>query len=683
MAQAQKTVLLDGTKQIKNLGPNLQYLRDDSQKLTLSQILSAPYQKKFIAHKKDNLNLGPGEAVVWIKLNIRANRPTKYLLEFGDTGVEEIILFKQNKQQQYVPLDTLGDNMPYYHRPVKATKFLFELDIKDRKVHTIYLRCYAFEVLTFPLRIGSYKAFLEDNHQTDFIMGGFYGVVLIMIFYNLFIFITTRQLSYLYYIFYVIFSVLTTSTLKGHALEFLWPNQTILNDWVPIYAIITGIFVVLFANRFLNTKVTAPRFRKLSNIFYVLFALAFIINFFYAPAAIGVTFLAIITSSIFVVILGVVVLRNNYHPARYYLIGWATLVVSLILVAFSNMGFLPFDTAYSYVIEAGMTSEILLFSLALADRMNYYRKENDRIIREQKEYLEHEVTQRTKEIEQQKEEILAQSQTLEDSNHYLKQAHTKIQSSIQYAKRIQLALLPMQKQLAKKDLGFFVLYKPRDIVSGDFYWFAEVEDKNQLIVLVADCTGHGVPGAFMTIMGTNLLNQIVKENRTTSPGAILEELDKKVVTALGVRTGKSTRGKSKNKVQDGMDLALCRIDFDQKQVTFAGAKRPLYYFKNHQLEVIKGSKYPIGSSQYATKQFEENCITYQKGDAMYLFSDGYADQFGGEHNTKFMVKKFKSKLQEIEASPMPDQKEVLEKTLDTWKGEEKQTDDILVMGVRF
>ena len=358
-------------------------------------------------------------------------------------------------------------------------------------------------------------------------------------------------------------------------------------------------------------------------------------------------------------------------------------MVCVILVAFSNLGFLPFDTSSTHLIEIGITSEILLFSLALVDRVNYYRKENERIIREQNEYLEHQVTQRTKEIEQQKEEILAQAQTLEDSNQHLTQAHTKIQSSIQYAKRIQLALLPMQKLLAKKDLGFFIIYKPRDIVSGDFYWFAEVEGKNQLIVAVADCTGHGVPGAFMTIMGTNLLNQIVKENHTTSPSAILEELDKQVMTALGVRTNKAQRGKSKHKVQDGMDLALCLIDFDEKKVTFAGAKRPLYYFQNHELQVIKGSKYPIGSSQYQSKNFEETCLNYEKGDALYLFSDGYADQFGGKANTKFMVKKFKDELQLIEYSPMPDQKEYLEHTLETWKGPEKQTDDILVMGIRF
>ena len=415
-----------------------------------------------------------------------------------------------------------------------------------------------------------------------------------------------------------------------------------------------------------------------------LVTLALLIYLVDESVAIKMALLCTLTSNIFVIVLGVVVLRQNYRPARYYLLGWMTLMVSIVLVILSEIGLLPFNGASSYLVEVGITSEILLFSLALADRLNYYRKENERIVKEQNEYLEREVAQRTKEIEQQKEEILAQSQTLEDSNTHLKQAHTKIQSSIQYAKRIQLALLPMQKLLAKKELGFFVLYKPRDIVSGDFYWFAEVEGKNQLVVLVADCTGHGVPGAFMTIMGTNLLNQIVKESRVTSPGSILEALDKKVMTALGVRTNKpSSRGKSKHKVQDGMDVAVCRIDFDEKQVVFAGAKRPLYGFKNHQLEVIKGSKYPIGSSQYATKQFEEHHLNYQKGDAMYLFSDGYADQFGGTHNTKFMVKKFKSTLQEIESSPMPDQKEVLETTLEAWKGKEKQTDDILVMGIRF
>ncbi len=197
VAKAQKTVLLNDSNQVINLGPHLKYFRDDAQRLILSDILSESYQKKFIGHQKATLNLGPGEATVWIKLKIKATRLAKYLLEFGHTGMEQIVLYQQNAQQQFMPTDTLGDNIPYHQRKIKSTKFLFELNLQDHEVHTIYLRCQASELLLFPLQIGNYQAFLEQNHQEDFIMGGFYGLVLIMIFYNLFIWITTRQLSYL------------------------------------------------------------------------------------------------------------------------------------------------------------------------------------------------------------------------------------------------------------------------------------------------------------------------------------------------------------------------------------------------------------------------------------------------------------------------------------------------------
>lgn len=688
---AQKVVVLDNSRQTTKLGLYVKYLRDDTKKLTLQDILKDTLQRQFIpTNTKATFNLGPGEASVWIKMKLKAVQPGKYLLEFGETGVEELVLYGEGKVSgRFNKIAVQGDNIPYAKRKFKTTKYLFELDFQDRAIHTFYLKCYIDEVLIFPLRVGSYQAFLESNHLEDLVMGGFYGIMLIMIFYNFFIFISTKERVYLYYILYVVSAVLTSGSLKGHTLQFLWPNNVFFNDLIPFYVITCGYFITLFANRFLNTRQNAPTFFKISSFFYGAYTLAMLSNFFDRTIAIGLSMILVIMSSLFVITMGVVIMRKNYRPARLYLVGWASLMTVILLVVISNAGLLPFDAASTYLIEAGMTSEVLLFSIALADRINFYRRENERIIQEQNEYLEREVAQRTKEIEQQKEEILAQSQTLEDSNQSLRQAHGKIRSSIQYAKRIQLALLPMQKLLAKNNLGFFILYKPRDIVSGDFYWFAEIEKDShkQLIIAVGDCTGHGVPGAFMTIMGTNLLNQIVKENEVLSPAAILNELDKKVTTALGVKNDRGHkhkhRGKGNHKVQDGMDLAICKIDFDQKQLTFAGAKRPLYFYDNNQLEVIRGSKFPIGSSQYAEKVFEERTRSFQKGNAMYAFSDGYADQFGGEKNMKFMVRKFKNLLKEIEPLPMPEQKGILEQTMEEWKGYEKQTDDILVVGVRF
>jgi serine phosphatase RsbU (regulator of sigma subunit) len=186
----------------------------------------------------------------------------------------------------------------------------------------------------------------------------------------------------------------------------------------------------------------------------------------------------------------------------------------------------------------------------------------------------------------------------------------------------------------------------------------------------------------MTIMGTSILNQVVKERKTYSPQQILQELDKRMMVALGVKK-REGKGRRKHQVQDGMDIAICRIEFANQTLSFAGAKRPLCWFQQHQMQEIKGSKYPIGSTQYAEKEFIEHTINFAKGDAIYLYSDGYPDQFGGERNTKFMVKKFKQLLQQIEPLPMPNQKDQLEQTFHTWQGHEKQTDDVLVVGIRF
>lgn len=682
---AQKTVWLPNTHVITTLTPHLYYLRDNTHKLRLADVLQDSLQARFIPNKNSNFNLGPGKATVWIKLNVGASKSGKYLLEMAEPGIEEFVLYrKQPKSSQYKPLEVLGDNIPYEQRKIKTTKYLFELDLVANQPETIYLKCYAYEVLSFPARIGDYRAFLQSNHLDDLVIGGFYGIMLIMVFYNLFIYLATRERAYLYYVLYVIFAVLASSSLKGHALQFLWGNNVFFNDYISVYAICTGYFIILFAQRFLNTKVHVPFSKKYARVFFVVFTLAIALNFIDKVLAIKASMMIVLTTNVYVIFLGIIVLRKGYQPARYYLLAWLLLMVMVILTVLSNVGILPFDSSSYYLLETGMTSEVLLFSLALADRINFYRKENQRIIKEQNQYLEKEVERRTREIEQQKEEILAQSQTLEDSNQSLQQASQKIKSSIQYAKRIQLALLPMQKLLAKQGLGFFIFYKPRDIVSGDFYWFAEVEEQGskQLIVAVADCTGHGVPGAFMTIMGTSILNQVMKEKKKYSPQQVLQELYQRMMVALGI---KNSEGKTRKKyqVQDGMDIAVCRIAFDSQTLSFAGAKRPLCLFRQHQMQEIKGSKYPIGSTQYDQKEFTEHTINFAKGDAIYLYSDGYPDQFGGEHNTKFMVKKFKQLLQQVESLPMPNQKDKLEQTFDAWQNHEKQTDDVLVVGIRF
>jgi serine phosphatase RsbU (regulator of sigma subunit) len=220
-----------------------------------------------------------------------------------------------------------------------------------------------------------------------------------------------------------------------------------------------------------------------------------------------------------------------------------------------------------------------------------------------------------------------------------------------------------------------VVYKPKDIVSGDFYWFGIKNGKK--IIATVDCTGHGVPGAFMSMIGHNLLNQIISENGITEPDLILNALHQGVQAAL-------KQGTNVVDTSDGMDVALCTIDTETNEVKYAGAYRPLFIVNGSNFEKIEADKNPIGGSQLDPDR-KFTCHTYiaKAGDTLYMASDGYADQFGGEKGKKFMVKRFNELLLSMQDQNMQEQAQILENTFNKWRGNYQQVDDILVIGLRF
>ncbi len=264
---------------------------------------------------------------------------------------------------------------------------------------------------------------------------------------------------------------------------------------------------------------------------------------------------------------------------------------------------------------------------------------------------------------------------VEERTQELAQKNKDITSSIQYAKRIQLAILPPLEQIFKYFPESFILYKPKDIVSGDFYWFG-VKDGKKIIAAV-DCTGHGVPGAFMSMIGHNLLNQIISENGITQPDEILNALHRGVQAAL-------KQGTNVVDTSDGMDVAICCIDTKNNELQYAGAYRPLFIVNNQKFDKIEADKNPIGGSQLdADRKFTAHNIKINKGDTIYMASDGYADQFGGEKGKKFMVKRFNELMLEMQSQSMEEQCKTLDQTFETWRGGYQQIDDILVIGIRF
>lgn len=289
-----------------------------------------------------------------------------------------------------------------------------------------------------------------------------------------------------------------------------------------------------------------------------------------------------------------------------------------------------------------------------------------RRIKKQNEYLEEQVRLRTAEVVQQKEQI-------EEHLHEISEQKREITDSIHYAKRIQTAALPVESLMQEIIPEHFVLFKPKDIVSGDFYWATKKNGKS--IVVAADCTGHGVPGAFMSMLGISFLNKIVNEKGITRPDEILNRLRENVIHALHQK-GKEQEAK------DGMDITICTILPKENKLQFAGANNPLYIMLNKEMKVIKGDKMPIAFYDYM-KAFTLHEFSYAKDDVFYLFSDGYADQFGGPKGKKFMYKAFRNLLIEISNKTMNEQKSILNNTIENWRGNLEQVDDIVVFGLRL
>jgi serine phosphatase RsbU (regulator of sigma subunit) len=291
--------------------------------------------------------------------------------------------------------------------------------------------------------------------------------------------------------------------------------------------------------------------------------------------------------------------------------------------------------------------------------------------------------QQNEEITAQKDEIKAQHEIVLQQKYYIEKQNRKITDSINYARRIQHALLPDISQMSElqgKNVGVsdsFILFCPKEIVSGDFYWANYIN--NSLVVAVADCTGHGVPGAFMSMLGISFLNEIVNKQENLLANEILNKLSDYVKTSM---KQVSLKGDFDTPV-DGMNIVIAVIDMNNMNMQYSGSYRPLYMIRNNELNIFKTDHTTIDMLTKKRKTFTNNFVNLQKNDVLYLFSDGYIDQFDSEGKQKFNSARFKDLLLNINSKPLNEQKEILVSSFESWKGNHEQIDDVTVLGIRI
>ncbi len=301
---------------------------------------------------------------------------------------------------------------------------------------------------------------------------------------------------------------------------------------------------------------------------------------------------------------------------------------------------------------------LLLYS-ALAISLVYFlvRSQTGRLIKIKKLLNEKELT--LLQIESQRAQLESRNKSITDS--------------LNYAQRIQEALLPSEEYFRRYFKESFIFYKPKDIVSGDFYWISEYEEK--ICIAAADCTGHGVPGALMSMIGHELLDKIINVDKIMQPAMVLEIMSK------GLEKTFSREKNVGNIIHDGMDIGLCVVDPKKRKIQFSGAFLHLYIIRDNRLIDLKGDKYALGMMTKGVS-YTNNEMDLMENDMMYLFSDGYVDQFGGSENKKFMYRRFRYLLMTIYRFPVDDQKSILDENIKNWMGNTSQIDDILIMGFK-
>ncbi len=673
-------------------------------KATIEDIVDNP-EVVFSANTINAENMEVG-AYYWLRLSLVGNGVRDELIALQIGSVFETwseITFYQPVEDDAFRVERSGTDVDPENKPVKQWRNYFNVDVPAQSETIIYIRLYSNALRFHPSIINSFvgdaASVSQGSEEFTYAQGIFQGILWVMAFYNLLLFFIIRDKLYLYYVLMIIGIQLNVFYYYRY-IYFLFPtSQLLIRSLIVISHLCMIGGGLLFLKSFLNVKEFLPKWNKIINgILYILIVAVIIYVFdnlisetpiWVAQLSLSkyslITILSIaLIATIISLIVGVLTLNKGYLAARYYLIATSGLLVGAFFYVISyilNVQGIKVDSAlFTYLFQSGVVVQLVFYALGIGYQVNQLEREKSDVLAEnlelQKEtttLLEKKVKQRTLEIEHQKEEIEAINTTLIAQKGLMEKRNSDITSSINYARRIQDAVLPDLRSLKRSVPNCFVLYTPRDVVSGDFYWFAQKE--NEIILAAADCTGHGVPGAFMSILGDSYLNQIVNLQGITKADSILSRLHGQIRRAL-------RQSSTENK--DGMDISICVIDLEQQHVTFAGAKRPLLYIQNNTIFEIKGDKHSVGGFHTkAENTYTAHQVSFEKPTTFYIFSDGYVDQFGGEYNRKFMTKNFKKLLLEIHKEPMARQRQILAQRFDEWKGEHKQIDDVIVVGFQM
>jgi len=673
-------VLLEDGQNVYPLCSRLDVLEDKTGRLAIGDITSGKFEARFVPNEKDSLNIGFTGSDYWIRFRLKNtdHENCRWLIEIADPLVDrfEIYFLADNGKSE---MRKGGDFEPFRSRDLEHRHFVYYFSLCAGQEMTAFIH-FRRGYVNAPLNIWTPMAFTEKLNTENYIFGLYYGFILSMIIYNLFIFFSMRDISYLYYVLFIFSQgVLAQMALQGLAFEYFWPDAPVWNNQsVPFSVSCVTLWASQFTRSFLDTRDNVPRLdRVLSlimglSVLVMLLAITVDINIS-APVAVILTMI-----TIFVIALTAVVCltgRKNRHLAFYYLTAWGIFLFGGFLISLDKLGLISSNPVSEHAQQIGSAAEGLILSFALGHRI--------RLLRKDKEHAQAKALEQFRRAEKLKDEFLAKTEKkVEERTRQLNETLTEVEDanrrtaeSIRYATMIQRSLLSGKDVVRKHLPHSFTIWKPRDIVGGDIL-FSDFSETG-MIGALADCTGHGIPGAFMTMIASSGLRRIIKDEGCHNPAEILKKLNFFVKTTLHQDTEYALS-------DDGLDAVVCFISYEPFTLTFAGAKRPLICIDRGELRTIRGDRKSIGYKKSDLNfNFTNHSIPIREDMSFYMFSDGITDQLGGDRDRRFGIRRLTHLLMENSEKPFDEQRKILLRAFEEYRGDNDVMDDVTVVGFSF
>lgn len=622
-------------------------------------------------------NFGFSNKDVWFRFILQntSKDTVERVFWLSNPNLDQIDLFQSNAffEKKWILIAKTGDKRPATSKKIDNRNFALPIQLEPTTRDTFYLRVYnGGEQFHFVPAIVTTEFFLNEDAGYQLFFGIYFGILAFIFVFNLFSFFALRDKTALWYAGYVFSFGILQISLTGIGTHKIWDNYFISERANPFFASLSILFLLHFTIDYLHMKNITPKMYRVFRVFhfFILVSLLFSLiptDFSYRISVIGINSITLLLN-IIVLPIAVYAMRQNQQTAKLFLIAFSVLSISVFGFILKNFGILPSVFLTDFGLQIGSALEAILLSIGIVLK---YKSTRETAI-QRLETINHLVEKTNIELEQ---KVSERTQEVENQRDLLEVKNAEIVSSINYARRIQESLLPSQQLLNQLLPNSAIWYAPKDIVAGDFYWLNQIqfEKKEWTFFAVADCTGHGVPGAMMSVLCYNALDLAMKNLKTPDPGVLLE----KVAFFLS-----ENLSKNREQLADGMDISLLCIEAESKIIHWTGANNPLWLLRNQAVIQFAPIRRPVGKAEQKTP-FETHIIQMQPKDRIFLFTDGYVDQFGGPNGKKLKKVNFLKSIEETANFEIEAQVDELKNRFYDWKSDQSQVDDVCLFGMEI